>query len=430
MDRARRAAADRAHRRRDDRRGGASDGPGGVTSLVAAVGWPTSTLVVSEVQTGGASASDEFVEIANQGACRPICSASRSSTRRRPAHGHAQGDVGRVADPGAGPAPAPGERLRRYAALADATYSGGIAATGGAVALRVVGGSVIDAVGWGDATNGFVEGAAAPAPSAGSSIERAPGGAAGNVDDTNDNATDWFVHGAPSPQNLGAPPCRSRYLAVADAGCDARHADARPTSTGTPTPTPSPTPALRPRFRRPSRRRRPTPTPTPATPIPTPTPTPADRHATPTRRRRRRPPVTIAEARAAADGTTVTVEGVLTTALGALESGRTGFVQDETGGIAVYLDAAVVGSWPAGTAVTVHGTIGTRFAQRTLRAAESAVERGPARPARALALDTGDAVEPDRGSSGHRHRHGLRAARRPGRRTRSQRRRRIGASAR
>ena len=34
----------------------------------AAVGWPTSTLVVSEVQTGGASASDEFVEVANQGA--------------------------------------------------------------------------------------------------------------------------------------------------------------------------------------------------------------------------------------------------------------------------------------------------------------------------------------------------------------------------
>ena len=32
------------------------------------VGWPPSTLVVSEVQTGGASASDEFVEIANQGA--------------------------------------------------------------------------------------------------------------------------------------------------------------------------------------------------------------------------------------------------------------------------------------------------------------------------------------------------------------------------
>ena len=36
--------------------------------LAAAVAWPTSTLVVSEVQTGGASASDEFAEISNAGA--------------------------------------------------------------------------------------------------------------------------------------------------------------------------------------------------------------------------------------------------------------------------------------------------------------------------------------------------------------------------
>src|SRR6187397_687382 len=37
-------------------------------ALAATVAWPVSTLVVSEVETGGASASDEFVEIANQGA--------------------------------------------------------------------------------------------------------------------------------------------------------------------------------------------------------------------------------------------------------------------------------------------------------------------------------------------------------------------------
>ena len=42
--------------------------PAGAPRTVAAeVPWPPSTLVVSEVQTGGASASDEFVEIANQG---------------------------------------------------------------------------------------------------------------------------------------------------------------------------------------------------------------------------------------------------------------------------------------------------------------------------------------------------------------------------
>src|SRR5687768_13629046 len=43
--------------------------PAGVSRTSAAgVAWPVSTLVVSELQTGGASASDEFVEVANQGA--------------------------------------------------------------------------------------------------------------------------------------------------------------------------------------------------------------------------------------------------------------------------------------------------------------------------------------------------------------------------
>ena len=51
-----------------------------------------------------------------------------------------------------------------YAAVADLTYSGGFAATGGAMALRVVGGAPIERSAWGDATNGFVEGAAAAAP--------------------------------------------------------------------------------------------------------------------------------------------------------------------------------------------------------------------------------------------------------------------------
>src|SRR4029450_3342359 len=38
------------------------------SNLAAAVAWPTSTLVISEVQTGGAAASDEFAELSNAGA--------------------------------------------------------------------------------------------------------------------------------------------------------------------------------------------------------------------------------------------------------------------------------------------------------------------------------------------------------------------------
>ena len=174
--------------------------------LAVAVDWPPSTLVVSEVQTGGASASDEFVEIANQGSApadllglEVVYATSSGSTVTRKATWAVSVTLG------------PGQRFLLgngsgvFGSVADATYSGGFAATGGAVALRVVGGSAIDAVGWGDATNAFVEGTTAPAPPAGSSLERLPGGAAGNATDTNANAQDWFVQGAPSPQGLGAP---------------------------------------------------------------------------------------------------------------------------------------------------------------------------------------------------------------------------------
>jgi hypothetical protein len=59
--------------------------------------------------------------------------------------------------------------------------------------------------------------------------------------------------------------------------------------------------------------------------------------------------------------------GVLTTQLGALEAGRKAFVQDDTAGIAVYLDVAVTDGLPAGTLIGVSGVVDDRFAERTLR---------------------------------------------------------------
>ena len=73
------------------------------------------------------------------------------------------------------------------------------------------------------------------------------------------------------------------------------------------------------------------------------------------------------------DGGTAEVEGVLTTALGALESGRGGFVQDTTGGIALYLDAVSTMPLPAGTWVRATGVVGSRYGQRTLRVAAADV---------------------------------------------------------
>ncbi len=106
----------------------------------------------------------------------------------------------------------------------------------------------------------------------------------------------------------------------------------------------------------------------------------------------------IADARALADGTAVTINGVLTTTLGALESGRSGFVQDGTGGIALYLDAPVVVAWPSGTSMTVEGTLSSRYGQRTLRIAEAEFLAGPATdlPA-ATTIPTGEATETNEG---------------------------------
>jgi hypothetical protein len=58
----------------------------------------------------------------------------------------------------------------------------------------------VDSVGYGDATNEFVEHVAAAAPPEGSSIGRSPDGA-----DLDNNATDFVLLGAPSPKAANAP---------------------------------------------------------------------------------------------------------------------------------------------------------------------------------------------------------------------------------
>jgi uncharacterized protein YdeI (BOF family) len=174
----------------------------------ASPGWPISNgLLVAEVVTGGVSASDEYVEITNAG----------------PSSADLGGcDLAYVTASGAtvtrkatfpGPLPlATGQHLLVanatgiFGPLADFTYSGGLAADGGTIALRRADGTVIDAVGWGTASNSYVEGSVAPAPPPKSSLERRPGGLAGNTQDSNDNAADWFVQPDPVPQSLASSP--------------------------------------------------------------------------------------------------------------------------------------------------------------------------------------------------------------------------------
>jgi hypothetical protein len=68
---------------------------------------------------------------------------------------------------------------------------------------------------------------------------------------------------------------------------------------------------------------------------------------------------------------TVSVEGTLTTSLGALEAGHAAFLQDTSGGIALYLATADWPSLTAGTAVRATGIVDDRYSQRTLRLPEA-----------------------------------------------------------
>ena len=82
----------------------------------------------------------------------------------------------------------------------DGKYTtGGLAAAGGGLALRDAQGGTVDSVGYGSATNAFVEGSAAPDPpsnpSPGASIARMPNGT-----DTNNNAADFQIADTPTPK--------------------------------------------------------------------------------------------------------------------------------------------------------------------------------------------------------------------------------------
>ncbi len=343
----------------------------------AAVAWPPSAgLLVAEVVTGGASASDEYVEITNAGPAPAdlagmelaYVTSSGSTVTRKATWSQltllAHGQHLLVAN-----------ALGSFAATADATYAGGLAATGGSLVLRPVGGMPVDAVGWGDATNPFVEGAAAPAPPAGQSIERRPGGSGGNVTDTNQNAADWAVLTAPLPQNLAADPVPGPSASPTPTPIASPSPTPDPDPSPSPVPSPSPSPSPTPE---PSPTPTPTPTPTPE-PSPTPTPTPV-------------PIVSIGVARTAPDGTSVTVEGVLSTPLGLLEDGRSAFLQDDATGIAIYA-ASAADPMPAGSLVRVAGVVDDRYGQRTIRTVDPPTLVAPGAVPSAREAATGAAVE-------------------------------------
>ena len=425
-------------------RGPSTAGPGFEPGSAAAVGWPPSTgMVIAEVVTGGASASDEWVELYNASAATAdlaglevVYATSSGATVTRKAAW--TGPI--LVEPGHHVLLA--NALGAFAGSADGTWSGGLAATGGVDRAADDRGCTDRCGRVGRCRQRVRRRERGASAAAARSIERQPGGNGGNGADTNDNAADFAVNATPVPQGLGAapvptpaptpvvtaapgptrtpdqtpgstptpfpgvtpsvaptlvpspsptpsmtvtpgpsadptaPPTTVPTATPGPTRTPDPTPDATPTAVPTPTPTlvPTPTPTLVPT---PTPTLVPTPTPTVSptptlipTPIPSPGPTVAPTASpapTPV------PVLPIDVARSMPDGASVAIDGVLTTGLGVLESGRTGFVQDGTAGIAVYLDAELVSPIPAGTIVRLSGILDDRYALRVVRVAASAV---------------------------------------------------------
>jgi hypothetical protein len=333
-------------------------------------------LLLSELVTGGSSASDEFVEIYNPGpATLPLEGLELAYVTASGA------TITRKASWAAGaPEIAPYHHLLIansagiYAGIADAVYATGLAATGGSVALRIQGAATaIDAVGWGTAASAWMEGSAAPAASAGASLERLPGGAAGSSQDTDDNLADFAIRALPDPQNSTAEPTPGETASPTPTATPTATPAASSSPTQTPEPVSSPTPTA-------TATLAPTPAATPSpSPIATPTPAPT--------------PVSIAAARALPDGSSVTIAGVALT--GSAFSDGGGYLDDGSAGIAVLM---ADGAFDRGSQLTVSGTIDDRYAQRTLRSSATELIAGGAgsEPAPVI-VGTGAVGEPSEG---------------------------------
>ncbi|HEX6475601.1 MAG TPA: lamin tail domain-containing protein [Candidatus Limnocylindria bacterium] len=343
-------------------------GAGGILEVA-----PIGHLLVSEVMTGGASASDELIELYNPSSSalpleglEVIYVTATGGTITRKAS-WAAGALSLSAGAHLLIANAAGA----FAAIADLTYTNGLAATGGSVAIRIIGAATaIDAVGWGTAANPWMEGSAMVAPAAGASSERLPGGAAGSGQDTDQNAADFVERATPDPQNTASPPIpiptpqptASPTPADTPATTPIPTVEATAVPTATPAATPTPTPSA-------------TATPTVGAPTPSPTVPPE--------------PMSIAEARALPDGASVLVEGVSLTDGGFSDGG--GYLADATGGIAVLLDD---GSFSRGMTLRVQGELDQRFSQRTIRTSVAdVVVNGPATDPAATPATTGSIGE-------------------------------------
>lgn len=254
-------------------------------------------LMFTEILTGAASASDEYVQIEATGeGVTPLSdveliyrSASGLTTRRLVSFATL-------------PPLAAGDRLLLANAAGSAvgqallTWSDGIASSGGALLLRKISApsEIIDAVAWGNAVSAAGgEGAPVAAPASGVVIQRHRDFSGAPVD-SNENSSDFTLYSGPAP-------------------------------TPTPTPTSVPTSA-------------PTPAPT-ATPTPSPT------------------PLSVSSAREAAIGTSFSVGGVVVAVQGDLTEVGLLALQDPVSGAGIFVLAPLMSGSEATSTPLVRGSV-------------------------------------------------------------------------
>lgn len=157
----------------------------------------SSTLLLNEVQTAAVSDSGlEFIEIYNAGISdmsledMRLAYRSASGERDTTLYRFTENDV--ISSHGFFLLVHSGKSVGR---TADAIFTTGLANSGGGLAIRGSDNQILDSMGWGTASNIFVEGTAAAAPGAGSSLERLI------ALDTDDNARDFRIQDLPDPKN-------------------------------------------------------------------------------------------------------------------------------------------------------------------------------------------------------------------------------------
>lgn len=167
-------------------------------------------VVIAEVQVGGANARDEFVELYNPTAAPATLEGWRLS--KRTGTGAREENLVTVFPvlviaPHASVLVAHSEGS--FAASADQKYTtqSSLANDNAVVLYGPAPASsgerpIVDLIGFGTVTS--KEGTAAPNPPASQSLERKPGGAEGNGQDTGDNAADFVIQTAPTPQGANA----------------------------------------------------------------------------------------------------------------------------------------------------------------------------------------------------------------------------------